>query len=216
MSQWLSTFTWVYSHYNSLRTFHQAKKKSHEQSPFVSEAFLLVPQEDAAGAPCTCQTNDLQPARPFLQGTLDMGMEFRNHDLGTGAARSTVTTILVVRTRKHTISSRKTIGVPVVALWVKNPTAAAQVAAEVWVWSPAQHSGLRDPIYPQLWRFRFKPWPRNFSRLWHGHKKKKTISNFFFLFMATPVAYGSSRLRAESEMQLNLSQLMPQPQQHRI
>ena len=27
--------------------------------------------------------------------------------------------------------------------WVKNPTAAASVAAEVWVQSPAQHSGLK-------------------------------------------------------------------------
>ena len=75
--------------YNSLRTFHPAKRTPHEQSPFVSEAFLLVPQEDAAGASCTCQTQDLQSARPLLQGTLDIGMEFRNHNLGPGAARST-------------------------------------------------------------------------------------------------------------------------------
>ena len=35
--------------------------------------------------------------------------------------------------------------------WVKNPTAAAQVTAEVWVPSPAWQSGLKDPASPQLW-----------------------------------------------------------------
>ena len=89
MSQWLSIYTWGYSLYNSLKTYHQDKRKPHEQSLFVSEAFLLVTQEDAAGASCTCQTNDLQSARPLLQGTLDMSMEFRNHNLGPGVACST-------------------------------------------------------------------------------------------------------------------------------
>ena len=34
-------------------------------------------------------------------------------------------------------------GVPAVAQWVKNPTAAVWVYAEAWVWSPAWHSGLQ-------------------------------------------------------------------------
>ena len=34
-------------------------------------------------------------------------------------------------------------GVPTMVQWVKNLTAVAQVALEVWVWSPAQHSGLK-------------------------------------------------------------------------
>ena len=32
-----------------------------------------------------------------------------------------------------------------VAQWVKNPTAEAQVAAKVQVWSSTPHSGLKDP-----------------------------------------------------------------------
>ena len=36
--------------------------------------------------------------------------------------------------------------------WVKNPTAAAQVAVEVWVQSLAQGSGLKDPALPQLYQ----------------------------------------------------------------
>ena len=34
------------------------------------------------------------------------------------------------------------------AQWVKNPTTAAQVTAEVQVQSPAQRSGLKDPALP--------------------------------------------------------------------
>ena len=36
------------------------------------------------------------------------------------------------------------------AQWVKNPIAAARVAAETQVQSPARHSGLKDPVVPQL------------------------------------------------------------------
>ena len=48
--------------------------------------------------------------------------------------------------------------------WVKNPYAAAQVAVEVWVLSPAWSSGLKDPALLQLWHglqlwLRFNPWP---------------------------------------------------------
>ena len=51
---------------------------------------------------------------------------------------------------------------------VKNPTAAAQVAVEVWGQSVVQHSGLKDPALPylqhgsQLW-LGFDPWPGNFQ-----------------------------------------------------
>ena len=39
-------------------------------------------------------------------------------------------------------------GVPAVAQWVKNPTAAVQVPAEAQVQSPAWCSGLKDPTFP--------------------------------------------------------------------
>ena len=51
------------------------------------------------------------------------------------------------------------------AQWLKNLTAAAQVPAEVQ--GPAQCSGLKDPVWPQL-QYRsqlqlgFSPWPGNF------------------------------------------------------
>lgn len=34
--------------------------------------------------------------------------------------------------------------VPTIVWWVKNPTAAAQVSAEVEGWRPAQHKGLEE------------------------------------------------------------------------
>ena len=51
------------------------------------------------------------------------------------------------------------------AQWVKNPIAAALVAAEVWGPSPAQHSGLKEPALLQLWhrshlQLAFNPWPQ--------------------------------------------------------
>ena len=53
-------------------------------------------------------------------------------------------------------------GVPTVVQWVKNLTAAAQVAMEGWVQSLAQRSGLKDSLLPQLQRrlhlqLRFNP-----------------------------------------------------------
>ena len=53
-----------------------------------------------------------------------------------------------------------------VARWVNNLTGAARVSAEVWVWSPAQQSGLKDQVLLQLWRrsqvrLRFNPWLGN-------------------------------------------------------
>ena len=48
-------------------------------------------------------------------------------------------------------------GLPAVGQWVKNLMVAAWASAEVRVRSPAQHSGLRDPVFrSQLWlRFKF-------------------------------------------------------------
>ena len=53
------------------------------------------------------------------------------------------------------------------AQWVKTPTAAAQVAVEVWVRSLAWCSELKDPELLEL-QMGFSPWPRNFhmSRVW--------------------------------------------------
>ena len=50
------------------------------------------------------------------------------------------------------------------AQWVKNPIAVAQVAIEVWVWSPARCGRLKDPALLQLCHrlqlgLRFSPWP---------------------------------------------------------
>ena len=59
-------------------------------------------------------------------------------------------------------------GVPTVAQWVKNPTAAAWVTEEVWVCPPAWRSGLnQDPALPHLQhgsqlQLGFNPWPGNF------------------------------------------------------
>ena len=41
-------------------------------------------------------------------------------------------------------------GVPTLVQWVENPTAVAQVTAEVQVWSLAWFSGLKDLVFPQL------------------------------------------------------------------
>ena len=59
------------------------------------------------------------------------------------------------------------------AQWVKNPTPAARVTAEVWVQSPAQYSGLKDPALQQLW-LGFNSWPRNFHML-QAQPLKKVI-----------------------------------------
>jgi len=42
-------------------------------------------------------------------------------------------------------------GVPTVAQGAKNQTTAAWVTVQVWVRSPAWHSGLKDPALPGLW-----------------------------------------------------------------
>ena len=43
---------------------------------------------------------------------------------------------------------------------VKNLTAKAQMAGDVWIRSPAWRSGLNDPALLQL-QLRFSPWPGN-------------------------------------------------------
>ena len=42
------------------------------------------------------------------------------------------------------------------AEWAEHLTAGILVATEVWVRSPAWHSGLEDPGLPKLW-LRFNP-----------------------------------------------------------
>ena len=62
-----------------------------------------------------------------------------------------------------------TVGVPAMAQWVKNPTAAAQVAAEAQVQSPAQGSGLKDPALLQCrlqLQHGFNPQPRESATPW--------------------------------------------------
>ena len=64
---------------------------------------------------------------------------------------------------------------------VKNPTAAALVAAEPWVHPPAWRSGLKDLVLPQLWhrlqlQLRVSPWPQEpGTSMWQVQpfKKKK-------------------------------------------
>ena len=61
---------------------------------------------------------------------------------------------------------------------VKNPTAVARLAVEVWVQSPAWCRELKDPALLQLWhrsqlRLRFSPWPGNFHMLWEQPFKNK-------------------------------------------
>ena len=80
------------------------------------------------------------------------------------------------------------MGVPALVQRVKNLIAAALVTKEAWVWSLAQHSGLKDLALLQLWCrsqlwLRFSPWPGNFHmpQMWLGKKKKKK-KDVTFLF----------------------------------
>ena len=50
------------------------------------------------------------------------------------------------------------------------------VTAEVWVWSPATYSRLKDPVLLQLW-FGFSPWPENLHMLSTAIKKTKPKKN---------------------------------------
>ena len=51
---------------------------------------------------------------------------------------------------RNVLRSMKKMGVPNVAQWIKNLTVASGVTVEAWVQSPAQCSGLKDPVLPQL------------------------------------------------------------------
>ena len=69
------------------------------------------------------------------------------------------------------------VRVPALAQWVKNPTAAAQVAAEAQVQSPDPCSGLKHLAVPHLWHRSqmwsgFNPWPENFHMLREQSLKK--------------------------------------------
>lgn len=57
-------------------------------------------------------------------------------------------------------------------LWVKNPTATAQVTAEARDRSLAWHGGLKDPVWLQL-RPGFNPLPENSHMLCHTKFKKR-------------------------------------------
>ena len=64
--------------------------------------------------------------------------------------------------------------------WVKNTTAVAHVTLEVWVRSPAWHSGLKDLTLLQLY-LGFNPWPGNFHRpqAWPKKTNKKGESSIY-------------------------------------
>ena len=78
----------------------------------------------------------------------------------------------------NTLKKKKDHRVPSVAQWVKNLTAAAQVAVEARVRSLAWHDGLKDLVFLQLqgqWQLwlRFTSWPGNFHIPWVQPFKKK-------------------------------------------
>ena len=67
---------------------------------------------------------------------------------------------------------KKTQGVPAVAQWIKNLTAVVWVTAEVQAQFPAQSSGLKDLMLPQL-QLRFTPCPGTSICCGKPLKKKK-------------------------------------------
>ena len=84
----------------------------------------------------------------------------------------------------HILIYKKDIGIPAVAEWVKNLTPVAQVTAEVWVWSLAWHSRLKDPALPQLQhrsqlRLKFNPRAGTSICCECGHKKNTYIHMIF-------------------------------------
>lgn len=62
----------------------------------------------------------------------------------------------------HKFGQKLFWGVPTRAQWVKNLTVAARVTVDSWVQSPAQCSGLKDLLLPQL-QLRFNPWTGTYS-----------------------------------------------------
>ena len=70
--------------------------------------------------------------------------------------------------KKKERKKAKTYGIPALAQWVKNPTAATQVTAKAWVYSLAWHSGLKDPV------------PAQGTSICHrGGQEKKTKTNIY-------------------------------------
>ena len=65
--------------------------------------------------------------------------------------------------KKKRVLCTKARGFPLWRSVVKNPTAAARLAGEVRVHSPASRE-LKDVTLLQLW-LRFNPWPRNVHRM---------------------------------------------------
>ena len=65
-------------------------------------------------------------------------------------------------------------GVTAVAQVVKDLNAMTWVAMELWVLSPAWHSGLKDLVWLQLW-FRFDPWLGTCICCVHGQRKENRI-----------------------------------------
>ena len=43
-------------------------------------------------------------------------------------------------------TKKKTLGIPSVDQWIRNPTAAALVTTDAWVQSPARYRGLKDLV----------------------------------------------------------------------
>lgn len=68
----------------------------------------------------------------------------------------------------------RSLGVPAVVQWVKNPKVAAQVAAEAWVLSPAWRSGLKDLVLMQLWAL-----TQLSCRLWLCLRLSLWLGNFY-------------------------------------
>ena len=107
-----------------------------------------------------------------------------------GRGRYTPGTLGVLRRRLAFLLAEVVTGAPAVAQWVRNPIAAARLAAEVWVRSLAQGSGLEALALPQLW-LGFSPWPGITICCQGGHKRFK---NFFEKLRTSKVASAAVRI----------------------
>lgn len=92
------------------------------------------------------------------------------------------------------------------AQWFKDPTAAAQFAAETQVWSLAQCNGLKYLVLLQLWhKLQLgDPWPGNFHITWvqpPPPQKKRVLKEIFFKYAF--VAYLNMPLRKFNIWKLN-------------
>lgn len=85
----------------------------------------------------------------------------------------------------NTLMLQKRYGVPAVAQWAKNLTAAAWVAVKVQIWSLARLSGLKDKVLrcgSQLW-LGFSPRPGNFHmpQVWLKETKNFVTCCYFLV-----------------------------------